>query len=223
MFYSTIHEYQLGLLWKQGKIVRALKPGRYFASPFTSRIQKFDARTKLLKPATQEVITSDRAEVKINLLVEYRIDNPAILIRSVENYSDALYARTQLALRELVGAKTLDELLADREPCNQVLQVQLERELQAIGIALVKASIKDIVLPRKLKDAYGALLAAKADGIAQLEAARAQTATLRHLANGADLIQMKPEILDLLALQGVSQNVGHSINLKLGKERTQAA
>jgi hypothetical protein len=63
--------------------------------------------------------------------------------------------------------------------------------------------VKDVILPHELRTAYAELVTTRTRGQAQLEAARAETAALRSLANGAKLLDDHPALARLRLVQAL--------------------
>ena len=63
--------------------------------------------------------------------------------------------------------------------------------------------VKDVVLPGDLRAAYAELVIGRHRAQAQLEAARAETAALRSLANGAKLLDDHPSLAQLRLVQAL--------------------
>jgi hypothetical protein len=74
--------------------------------------------------------------------------------------------------------------------------------------------VKDVILPPELRSAYAELVTAKTRGQAQLEAARAETAALRSLANGAKLLDEHPALARLRLVQALPY--GSTLELTVG-------
>jgi regulator of protease activity HflC (stomatin/prohibitin superfamily) len=72
-----------------------------------------------------------------------------------------------------------------------------------VGIAVREVVVKDVILPPELRSAYAELVTTKARGAAQLEAARAETAALRSMANGAKLLDEHPALARLRLVQAL--------------------
>ena len=70
-----------------------------------------------------------------------------------------------------------------------------------------------MILPPERRSAYADLVTARTRGQAQLEAARAETAALRSLANGAKLLDDHPALAQLRIIQSLP--VGSTIELNL--------
>ena len=82
----------------------------------------------------------------------------------------------------------------------------------AVGIDVVEVVVKDVILPPELRIAYAELVTTRTRGQAQLEAARAETAALRSLANGAKLLDDHPALARLRLVQSLP----HGSTLELG-------
>ena len=68
----------------------------------------------------------------------YRIQDPERLVTVARDADEVLYLAAQIALREAVAARTLDELLADREGLSGVLQPAVAERATAIGLELIE-------------------------------------------------------------------------------------
>jgi regulator of protease activity HflC (stomatin/prohibitin superfamily) len=89
----------------------------------------------------------------------------------------------------------------------------------ALGISLQKIEVRDIILPGDLKRAFAQTISAQKEGLANLERARGETASLRSLANAAKLMQDHPGLLQLRAIQAIEASKGNTITLGLADSR----
>lgn len=203
MFYrKTVHEYQLGIEWHNGRIVRVVKPGAYWIlAGMGRRIDTFDTRATSLRIPGQEVMLGDRTSIKINIAGTYKITDPVKLVHEVPELTDHLNQLVQLRVRDILAEKTLDDVLDGRTQLNKQLKLQLTEAMESVGIELIEAKVKDVILPSDLRAAHVEALSAQLRGKAQLEQARAQSAALRNLANTADLLEKHPQLMQLLSLQ----------------------
>ncbi len=207
----TIKEYERGLKYVEGRLERVLEAGRYRAWAFRGQeILKVDMRENALQIPGQEVLTSDNAPIRLNLLVRYRVADPVKALHEVASYLDALHQVTQLRVREVVIARTLEEFLAQRAALADELTRAVATEAERFGIEVVTVAIKDAMLMGDLKQAYEAKLTADQKGQADLIAARHEVAAARARANAAKLAAETPgylehrrlDILEKAATQG---------------------
>jgi hypothetical protein len=87
-------------------------------------------------------------------------------------------------------------------------------------VSLESVDVKDIMFPGDLKRIFSQVVKARKEGQAALEKARAETATLRHLANAASLIDRNPAILQLRLLQSVQDSSGNTLVLGMPPQST---
>jgi len=62
--------------------------------------------------------------VAVDAVVYYRISNPRISVVNVENAARSTQLLAQTTLRNILGTKTLSEILTDRESISSMMQVQ---------------------------------------------------------------------------------------------------
>lgn len=127
--------------------------------------------------------------------------------------AEALYVSAQLALRTLVAACKIDELLEKRLEIGKNLLANIASQANALGLDLSLAEVKDIMFPGELKKTFAEVVKAQKEAQAALERARGETAALRSLANAAKMLEDNPALLSLRALQSVSATgtAGNSI------------
>lgn len=77
------------------------------------------------------------------------------------------------------------------------------RAATEVGIRLQDVVVRDVVLPVDLRMAFSELVVGRHRAQAQLEAARAETAALRSLANGAKLLDDHPSLAQLRLVQSL--------------------
>ena len=85
--------------------------------------------------------------------------------------------------------------------------------LEAVGVELQDASLRDLTFPGDLKKIFSQVVKARQEGLAALEKARGETAALRNLANAAALIERNPSLMQLRALQVLGQQPGNTLVL----------
>jgi regulator of protease activity HflC (stomatin/prohibitin superfamily) len=194
MFRKTIKEYEIGVLWMKGQILGTIAPGRYWMR-WGQRVDIYDTRPKLLPVPAQEVQTADKVAVKVTLRIEFAQTDPIVSLRTAELTTEAL----------MDGQRDLEKRLQER----------VAAKFAELGYELKALVVRDVILPRRLRDAYAAELAARTEGKARLELARAQTAALRHLANAAETAERHPQLLQLLALQAADKAAEPQVSIQL--------
>ena len=206
----TVDAWERGLLFRDGAVVENLGPGAHRRWRTRYTVRRVDLRPWLLTVPTQEVPTSDGITVKVTAAARAKVLDPVTFVTAVQDTPASLYLAVQVAMREVVSAHTVEDLLAGRAVLGTELGAAV-RGVEEVGVAFEHLELKDIILPSDLKRAQGEVLVARAQGLATLERARGETAAMRSLANAARLAEASPALLQLRLFQQLAANPGHTV------------
>jgi len=209
----TVYEFERGLRYTRGRFRGVLGPGKYWLWAPTTTVRKVDIRPRVVPVAGQEVLSADGVALKVSLAARFRVLDPALALNGVESYEVALYTALQLALRAVIAASPIEELLQNRGALGRQVAERAAGEVRAIGLELQDAELKDLTLPGELKKIFTQVVRARQEGLAALEKARGETAALRNLANAAQMIERNPNLLHLRLLQVLGQQSGNTLVL----------
>jgi len=139
--------------------------------------------------------------VSVDAVVYFRIFNPIISVTNVENsrYSTQLLAAT--TLRNILGTKTLQEILSDRENISHSMQAHLDEGTDPWGVKVERVEIKDVRLPVSMQRSMAAEAEAAREARAKIIAAEGEQKASRSLKEAADVINESPIALQLRYLQ----------------------
>jgi regulator of protease activity HflC (stomatin/prohibitin superfamily) len=219
----TIFEYEKGLKYRKGKFDKILGPGAHLVYSPWSVVREVDIRPRFITIPGQEVLTSDGVTLKVSLAARFEVSEPEVAVNKSQDYVQALYLILQLALREIVGQATIDEVLADRRQFGDRLMELTGAPVAELGLNLLSVNVKDIMFPGELKKIFAQVVQAKQEGLAALERARGETAALRNLANAAKLANDNPALLQLRLLQQFGASEGNSLILGFPSPGTPSA
>jgi regulator of protease activity HflC (stomatin/prohibitin superfamily) len=220
---TVVHDWQWGLLYKQGRFQRVLKPGVYWWVTPLHEIFFLDKRRQTEIIAGQEVLTKDTLGVKLSLVVEYRIAEPHLAMSEVEDVKVHLHSVAQIAIRKAVGARDLDVLLNEREAVAEEVHAATTEAMTPLGIEVITTALRDIMLSKELRTGYAAVVTARKEGEANLERARGETAALRHLANAAQMVKNNPDLMQLRLIQSMTATEAARRTFVVGMPPTAAA
>lgn len=212
----TVIEYEKGLKYEKGKFVRLLEPGRHWIYESTTSVQMIDVRPCFVSVPGQEVLSADGVTLKVSLAARFEVVQPEVALHESADYVGELYLRLQLALREIIGQTSIDEVLAGRQEFGLRLMDLCRQPAKDLGLKLLSVGVKDIMFPGELKKIFAQVTQAKQEGLAALERARGETAALRSLANAAKLATDNPALLQLRLIQQLGASQGNSLVLNLG-------
>jgi erythrocyte band 7 integral membrane protein len=72
---------------------------------------------------TLQVLTRDSVTVSVDAVVYYRVSNATVSVANVENAHHSTRLLAQTTLRNILGTKSLHEILSDRESISVSMQV----------------------------------------------------------------------------------------------------
>jgi regulator of protease activity HflC (stomatin/prohibitin superfamily) len=150
---KVLKEYERGVVFRLGRMVGARGPGLVYIIPGIEKMVKMDLRTVTMDIPPQDVITRDNVSVKVNAVLYFRVLDPNLAVREVENYLFATSQLAQVTLRSVCGQGELDELLAEREKINTRIQDILDKQTDPWGIKVVLVELKHIDLPQEMQRA----------------------------------------------------------------------
>ena len=208
---TTIHDYERGLRFRQGKLVGLVDPGVHLTVGPLTELRGMDVRPTMVPVEGQEILTADGVAAKVSLVARYVVGDPVAAITRDADFRRTTYLVLQLGLREAVGKRTLDENLAARAALGPEVREIVAGRLAAIGVELLDLEVRDVMLPGELKRAYASVIAARKEGEAALERARAETAALRGLANAGRTLADNPGLLQLRILQELGASSGNTV------------
>jgi regulator of protease activity HflC (stomatin/prohibitin superfamily) len=184
-----------------GKYWGTKGPGLVFIPAGFAHMRRVSLRIIAMDVPPQDVITRDNVSIKVNAVLYMRVKNPEMAVIEIEDY---LYATSQLAqttLRSVLGEAELDELLADREKINAILQKIVEERTDSWGVEVSAVEVKDVDLPVEMKRAMARQAEAERERRAKVIAAEGEFQAADKLSQAAAVISRHPEALQLRYLQ----------------------
>ena len=197
----------VGLLYIDGELIKTLSPGQYGFWQFARKVEvkQFDCRAQLLDISGQEILSKDRVSLRINLNASILVENPELAASSVDEAYEFVYKTLQLALREAIGTKALDDLLLDKLYVNETIKSIVQEPLEAVGVKLLSVGMKDIILPGEMKAILNQVVEAQKAAEANVIKRREETAATRSLHNTAKVMENNPTLMRLKELEALEK------------------
>jgi regulator of protease activity HflC (stomatin/prohibitin superfamily) len=204
----TVREHERGLQYVQGRLVGTLAPGRHrFWSNREARVdvQVVDMRRVQAAIVGQELMTRDKVTLRLSMMVEYAVEEPALATHAVASAKDAVYSLVQLAAREYLSGVTLDQLLEGRDSMTRFLEQHTTPEARKFGVRVEHVGVKDVILPGEMKTLLNRVIEAEKEAAANVILRREETAATRSLANTAHVMAEQPVLLRLKELESLKE------------------
>jgi len=170
-----------GLRYEDGVLIRVLDPGRYVV-PRPSRwgfhrkpeveVVLVDVRERELTIKGQEILTADKVAIRVSIVVQFRVTDPAAALHEVVNFEERLYSDVQLAARRSLASMTLEDILTNRTRLSDDILKDVKGAASGYGVTILRADVKDLVFPGNLQEIMNKVLATERLSQAQLVEAR---------------------------------------------------
>ncbi|MFG2822173.1 slipin family protein [Kitasatospora sp. NPDC048365] len=199
-----VQQFQRGVVFRFGRVRDEVRgPGLAWLVPVADRIRKVNVQIATMPIPAQEGITRDNVTVRVDAVVYFRVVDPVKAIVNVQDYNFAMSQVAQTSLRSIIGKSELDDLLANREPINQGLEVMLDSPALGWGVEIDRVEIKDVALPESMKRSMARQAEADRERRARIITADGEFQASARLSEAAAIMSATPAALQLRLLQTV--------------------
>ena len=209
----VVEAYEAGLLFVEGEFERKLSAGTYYfwKNDKAITVLKTDLRAQQVELSGQEILTKDKAALRINFFGQYQVVDVEKALVDTNNFAKQLYILLQLVLREYIGTLTLDEILAKKETASHYVLKAITEKAADLGVKVTDCGIRDIILPGEIKDIMNQVLVAEKRAQANIITRREETASTRSLLNTAKLMEDNEMLFKLKEMEYV-EKIAEKIN-----------
>ena len=219
---KIVQEYERAVIFRLGRLQGGAKgPGLFFIIPCTDDYRQVDLRTRTFDVPPQEILSKDSVTVSMDAVVYYRVYDPILSVANVENVDSATRLLAQTTLRNMLGTRSLSELLTDRENIAHEMLLSLDQATDVWGIKVERIEIKDVRLPVQMQRAMAAEAEASREAKAKVIAAEGEMNASIKLKEAADVMASAPNTMQLRFLQtltAISAEKNSTVILPLPKE-----
>eukprot|EP00091_Calanus_sinicus_P015469 TRINITY_DN33745_c0_g1_i1.p1 TRINITY_DN33745_c0_g1~~TRINITY_DN33745_c0_g1_i1.p1 ORF type:complete len:301 (+),score=148.17 TRINITY_DN33745_c0_g1_i1:71-904(+) len=204
---KIVNEYERAVIFRLGRLMDGgvVGPGLFFIIPCMDWIQVVDLRVVSFDVPAQEILTKDSVTVQVDAVVYYRIKNAMLAVCAVEQAGASTRLLASTTLRNMMGTKTLEEILSDREHTAQVMKEILDSATDPWGIKVERVEVKDVRLPVMMQRAMAAEAEADREAKAKVVAAEGEKNAAVALKEASDTISDGGCALQLRYLQTLTQ------------------
>ncbi|WP_370112319.1 slipin family protein [Streptacidiphilus sp. MAP12-33] len=200
----VVQQFERGVVFRFGRVRSGIRePGLTLLLPVADRLRKVNVQIVTMPVPAQEGITRDNVTVRVDAVVYFRVEDPVLATVQVQNYTFAMSQVAQTSLRSIIGKSELDDLLTNREPLNQGLELMLDSPAMGWGIHIDRVEIKDVALPESMKRSMSRQAEAERERRARIITADGEFQASRKLSEAATIMSDTPAALQLRLLQTV--------------------
>jgi membrane protease subunit HflK len=179
---------EVGTRWVEGKRVggKPVPPGIHYhlpwpiqkvTTPKVAEVKRIEIGFRTLEPGPPAkydygfpeeslMLTGDENIVDIDFIVQYKIKNPSAYLFNVKDIEETLKDVSESAMREVVGRRTIDEVLTvgrgaiQNEVCELIQKIMDKYEA---GVKIVLVQLQDVHPPAQVRDAFKDVASARED------------------------------------------------------------
>lgn len=107
----TVKEAERGVVLRFGQLHSIVQPGLNWKPTFVDRVVPVNVEQVKELRTQGSMLTQDENMVKVEMTVQYRVQDPAKYLFSVSNADDSLNQATDSALRYVIGHMSMDDIL----------------------------------------------------------------------------------------------------------------
>ena len=154
----TVQQTQQTLVLEFGKLIRVIKePGLNAKIPFLQNIQAYDNRILDFDMEQIQATLGDQKRLLVNTFARYRIVDPALFYRTVQNVEGAVQRlkilNQSIVLGVLGQVKLTDVLSPKRYEISKTIRNQMDAAARAFGIQVVDLQLRSTDLPAENSEA----------------------------------------------------------------------
>ena len=184
--YYTVQAESEGVVLRFGRFLKTVEPGLHFKLPFgidrvavlpTRRQLKLEfgfftsGYTNVDQPATdaageKSMVTGDLNAALVEWVVQYRIDDPKQYLFDVRNPAQTLRDISEAAMREVIGDRTVDEVITIGRQEIEVATLSRMQELSkryALGVRVDQVQLKNVNPPAEVQASFNEVNKAQQD------------------------------------------------------------
>ncbi|MER7771428.1 slipin family protein [Kitasatospora sp. NPDC096140] len=204
MSIRVVQQFQKGVVFRFGKVRDEVRePGLVALMPVADRLRRVNVQIVTMPIPAQEGITRDNVTVRVDAVVYFRVVDPVKATVNVQDYNFAISQVAQTSLRSIIGKSELDDLLANREPINQGLELMIDSPALGWGVEIDRVEIKDVALPESMKRSIARQAEAERERRARIITADGEYQASERLSDAAAVMSATPSALQLRLLQTV--------------------
>ena len=199
----VIKQYELGVLFRLGRVRGAREPGLRVIIPFVDVLRRVSLRIVTMPIQSQGIITRDNVSVDVSAVAYFRVTDAVKSVVAIENVTAAIDQIAQTTLRKVVGQHTLDETLSETDRINVDIREILDVTTVDWGVEVTLVELKDIQLPDSMKRAMARQAEAEREKRAKIISAEGESLAAAALGDASDIMMAHPLALQLRNLQSL--------------------
>lgn len=164
-----VDEAERGVVLRFGQYQKTVGPGPHWHIPYpVDSVLEVNVDALRTTQHSAQMLTKDENLIRVGLSVQYQVDNAENYLFNVRNADYTLKEALESAVREVIGSKTLDDILSESGG-RLVLVNETQDHMQTLldrygaGLRLVKVNLESAQPPQEVQGAFEDAIKARED------------------------------------------------------------
>jgi regulator of protease activity HflC (stomatin/prohibitin superfamily) len=184
-----------------GKFQGLKGPGLFWVVPIIDSVTEWIDHRVMVSPfSAEKTLTKDTVPVDVDAVLFWLVWDAEKAALEVENYRTAITWASQTALREVIGALDLADILVGRAKMDKDLQKIIDERTTPWGVSVQSVEIRDVVIPQELEDAMSRQAQAERERQARVILGESEMQIAESFAIASEAYRNNPTALHLRAM-----------------------
>ncbi len=195
------NQWEKAVVLRFGKFIGQRGPGLFWIVPVIDSVaQWIDQRVIVAPFSAEKTLTKDTVPVNVDAVMFWLVWDAEKAALEVEDYRTAISWAAQTALREVIGASDLADILVGRARMDADLQKIIDERTTPWGVTVQSVEIRDVVIPQELEDAMSRQAQAERERQARVILGESEKQIAASFAEASQAYRDNPTALHLRAM-----------------------
>ena len=195
------NQWEKAVVLRLGKFRGLRGPGMFWVVPVVDAIPMWiDHRVMVTPFNAEKTLTKDTVPTDVDAVLFWMVWDAQKAALEVEDYRTAIAWAAQTALREVIGQKTLADILVGRATMDAELQKIIDERTTPWGVTVQSVEIRDVVIPQDLEAAMSRQAQAERERQARVILGESEKQIASSFAEASEAYVNNPTALHLRAM-----------------------
>lgn len=166
--FYIVDEAERAVVLRFGRVLDStVGPGLHWNPPLVDEVNKVNVSELISETyINRAMLTTDENIIDIDVVVQYRIQDPVNFVIAVEDPIRSLDNASESAIRHVVGGNFMDQILGEgREPVAADVHARLQDYMDQYntGIFISQVNVEDVQPPEAVREAFDDVIQARED------------------------------------------------------------
>ena len=149
----------------------------------------------------QDILTQDSVAVSVDAVVFYHVSDPMLAVCGDDNYNATTQFKAQSVIRNILGTKSLTEILREKEHIGTEMRESLQEGVSRNGVTVDRLELKHVGIPTNMQRSMAKEAEAKVRSEAKIILSNSEGEASQRLVEAGD--DLSPVSIHLRYLQSM--------------------